>query len=98
MAGHALVKLKRELLAKLGRSYDALESAWAEFRGVPSTFSYGELMRFRAEGQARGVAREGRTPSSRTSATTGPSPPPRASRSRPRTWRPRSTVRWACAS
>ena len=46
MAGHALVKVKRELLAKLGRSRDALESAWAEFCGAPSTFSYEELMRF----------------------------------------------------
>jgi hypothetical protein len=51
MAGHALVTLKRELLAKLGRSRDALESAWAEFRGAPSTFSYEELMRFVAKAE-----------------------------------------------
>jgi hypothetical protein len=46
MAGHDLAKLKRELLTKLGRSRDALEDAWAEFREHPSTFSYEELMRF----------------------------------------------------
>ncbi len=46
MAGHDLAKLKRELLTKLGRSRDALEDAWAEFREAPSSFSYEELMRF----------------------------------------------------
>src|SRR5439155_25158033 len=46
MAGHDLAKLKRELLTQLGRSRDALEEAWAEFREHPSTFSYEELMRF----------------------------------------------------
>lgn len=42
----ALVRMKRELLAKLGRGGDALEDAWAEFRKHPDTFSYEELMRF----------------------------------------------------
>jgi hypothetical protein len=46
IAGHDLARLKRELLTKLGRSRDALEEAWAEFREAPSTFSYEELMRF----------------------------------------------------
>jgi tetratricopeptide (TPR) repeat protein len=46
MAGHDLVTLRRELLTKLGRHRDALEDAWAAFRQNPSTFSYGDLMRF----------------------------------------------------
>lgn len=46
MAGHDLARRKRELLTKLGRSRDALEEAWAEFRADPNTFSYEELMRF----------------------------------------------------
>ncbi len=45
MAGHDLATLKRDLLTKLGRSRDALEDAWAEFREAASTFSYAELMR-----------------------------------------------------
>jgi uncharacterized Zn finger protein len=46
MAGHALATMKRELLTRLGRSRDALEEAWAEFREDPNDFSYEELMRF----------------------------------------------------
>ncbi len=46
MARHELMTLKRELLTKLGRHRDALEDAWAAFREHPSTFSYGDLMRF----------------------------------------------------
>jgi hypothetical protein len=38
--------MKRELLTKLGRSREALEEAWAEFREDPNKFSYHELMRF----------------------------------------------------
>jgi hypothetical protein len=38
--------MKRALLAKLGRSGDALESAWSEFEEHPSTFRYKELMRY----------------------------------------------------
>jgi len=38
--------LKRTLLAKVGRSEDALQSAWVEFEACPSTFSYKELMRY----------------------------------------------------
>ena len=46
MAGHDLAKMRRELLTRLGRSRDALEEAWAEFREDPNEFSYEELMRF----------------------------------------------------
>ncbi|PYO33916.1 MAG: hypothetical protein DMD86_09700 [Candidatus Rokuibacteriota bacterium] len=46
MAGHDLMTLKRELLTKLGRHRDVLEDAWAAFREYPTTFSYGDLMRF----------------------------------------------------
>jgi len=45
MARHDLVRLRRELLTKLGRHGDAIEDAWAAFRGGRSTFSYGDLMR-----------------------------------------------------
>jgi len=45
-AGHDLGKLKRELLANLGRQDEALEEAWAEFQKTPNTYSYEELMRF----------------------------------------------------
>lgn len=46
MAGHDLTKLKRELLAKVGRAGDAREDAWAEFRRHPSKYTYEDLMRF----------------------------------------------------
>jgi len=46
MAGHDLSKLKRELLAKLGRSDEALKAAWTEFQDSPNKYSYEELMRF----------------------------------------------------
>jgi len=46
MARHDLAKMRRELLTRLGRSRDALEEAWAEFREAPNEFSYEELMRF----------------------------------------------------
>lgn len=45
-AGYDLANLRRELLAKLGRSGDALKDAWAEFREHPGKFTYEELMRF----------------------------------------------------
>jgi tetratricopeptide (TPR) repeat protein len=41
-----LRELKRALLAKLGRSGDALQSAWSEFESHPSRFTYKELMRY----------------------------------------------------
>ena len=43
---HGLCEMKRALLAKLGRSEDALQSAWSEFEAYPSTFTYKELMRY----------------------------------------------------
>jgi tetratricopeptide (TPR) repeat protein len=46
VADHDLVKMKRELLAKVGRVDDALEDAWAEFRAQPHTYSYRDLMSF----------------------------------------------------
>jgi hypothetical protein len=43
---YGLCDLKRALLAKLGRTGDALQSAWSEFESHPSTFTYKELMRY----------------------------------------------------
>ncbi len=34
------------LLARIGRTEDALQSAWSEFEAHPSTFTYKELMRY----------------------------------------------------
>ncbi len=41
---HELGELKRVMLARLGRTEDALQSAWSEFEAHPSTFTYKELM------------------------------------------------------
>lgn len=38
--------LERESLTKLGRSDDALASAWEDYRRSPSTYSYDDLMKF----------------------------------------------------
>lgn len=46
LAGHDLVRMKRALLAELGRGGEALEAAWAEFQKHPSSFSYKELMQY----------------------------------------------------
>ena len=46
MAGHDLAKLKRDLLAKLGRGNEALDAAWAEYREHPSKYSYDDLMTY----------------------------------------------------
>lgn len=43
---HGLEGLKRELLSKVGRKADALQSAWAAFAEHPSSFMYEELMRY----------------------------------------------------
>ena len=43
---HDLREMRRALQAKLGRSEDALQSAWSEFEAYPSTFTYKELMRY----------------------------------------------------
>src|SRR5947209_1069935 len=45
-AGHRLAATRRALLAKLGRSQDALASAWAAFQECPATFTYEELLRY----------------------------------------------------
>lgn len=45
-AGYDLRKLKRELLASLGRQDEALAEAWAEFEKTPNTSCYEELMHF----------------------------------------------------
>ena len=45
-ADHELQKLRRELLRRLGRGEEALESAWAEFRQAPSKYSYDDVMKF----------------------------------------------------
>jgi hypothetical protein len=45
-AGHDLAKLKRELLANLGRGDEALDAAWADYREYPSVYSYNDLMKF----------------------------------------------------
>ena len=41
-----LVKMKRELLARVGRGDDALTDAWTAFAEQPGRFSYEDLMRF----------------------------------------------------
>ena len=43
---YSLEGLKRELLSKVGRKGDALQSAWSEFTKRPSAFTYEELMRY----------------------------------------------------
>ena len=45
-AGYDLDNLHRELLTKLGRGDEALQAAWADFRGHPSKYSYDDLMKF----------------------------------------------------
>lgn len=52
MGGYDLRKLKRDALVKLGRRYEALEAAWADFRQHPSRYSYEDLMTYvpRAQG------------------------------------------------
>ena len=50
-ADHDLAKLKRELLAKLGRGDEALDAAWADYREYPSVYRYDDLMKFVPEGE-----------------------------------------------
>ena len=45
-AGHDLAKLKKELLAKLGRGDEALDAAWGDYREYPSVYRYDDLMKF----------------------------------------------------
>src|ERR1035437_1200483 len=46
MAGHHLTGIHRELLTRLGRGNEAIETAWADFRKHPGKYSYDELMKF----------------------------------------------------
>jgi tetratricopeptide (TPR) repeat protein len=46
MDGYRLPKLRRELLAKLGRESEALDSAWAAFLTNPSKFTYDEMLSY----------------------------------------------------
>jgi tetratricopeptide (TPR) repeat protein len=55
-----LPDLKRDILKKLGRSEDALASAWEDYRQAPSVYSYDDLMTFvpkadRAEWHAKAL-------------------------------------------
>ncbi|MBI4482445.1 MAG: hypothetical protein HY652_06090 [Acidobacteria bacterium] len=43
---YRLPTMKRELLAKLGRQDDALQSAWRAFQEEPAPYSYEELMKY----------------------------------------------------
>jgi uncharacterized Zn finger protein len=52
-AAYDLDRLQRELLTRLGRSEEALEAAWADFREQPSKYSYDELMKFVPKPQHR---------------------------------------------
>jgi len=45
-SGYGLSDLKRELLRKLGRDEEALESAWSEFLSVPCVLTLEELERY----------------------------------------------------
>jgi hypothetical protein len=46
MESNDLLRLKRELLTKLGRRDEAINAAWTEFARHPSEFSYEELMKY----------------------------------------------------
>lgn len=46
-----LPDLRRGILKKLGRSEEALSSAWEDYRNAPSVYSYGDLMKFVPRGQ-----------------------------------------------
>ena len=43
---YKLIKMRRALLAKLGRGREALDSAWSEFQAHPIKFTYDELLRY----------------------------------------------------
>ncbi len=46
-----LPDLKRRILKRLGRSGEALASAWNDYRRAPSVYSYEDLMRFVSKGE-----------------------------------------------
>lgn len=45
-SSHALTNIRQELLSKLGRGEEALESAWSEFGKAPSEYTYAKLMKY----------------------------------------------------
>ena len=45
-AAFDLRELRRDLLVKLGRNEEALQSTWADFGRNPSTYAYDDLMKF----------------------------------------------------
>ncbi len=45
-SSYGLTRMRQELLDKLGRSEDAFESAWSEFKKYPSVHGYDELMKY----------------------------------------------------
>ena len=45
-AGYDLLRLQRELLAKLGRGNEALDAAWIEYGKNPSKYGYDDVMQF----------------------------------------------------
>jgi hypothetical protein len=53
ITSHDLVRLKRDLLTKLGRGDEALDTAWADYRRHPSTYTYNDLMRYVPKGQRK---------------------------------------------
>lgn len=48
-----LPHMLRDILKRLGRDTDALESAWEAYRRAPSTYSYKDLMKFAPKGERR---------------------------------------------
>ena len=52
-----LAEMRRALLAKLGRSEEALQSAWTEFQAHPNRLTYEELLRYVPKAE-RGAWRE----------------------------------------
>ncbi len=50
-SSHGLRALRQELLAKLGRRQEALESAWLDFAEDPSTYGYADLMKYVPRGE-----------------------------------------------
>lgn len=45
-SSYRLTSMRQELLDKLGRSENAFESAWSEFKKYPSVYGYDELMKY----------------------------------------------------
>jgi hypothetical protein len=53
MASDDLAKLKRDLLAKLGRGDEALDAAWSGYRKHPGIYTYDDLMKYVPKGQRK---------------------------------------------